>query len=814
MKKLLIISLWATIGCLMSQTATAQEAEAATPKTTIIVEGVLLDSLTHEGEPYATLRILRKSSSGTPAAMGVTDMEGHFNLPLHSHGTFVLSVTSVGRKPFTKEFRIEPEETKADLGLLYLSEASEMLQGVEVVAQKPLVKMDVDQISYSMKDDPDAKTNTLLEMLRKVPMVTVDGEDNIKVNGSSSFQVFVNGKPNAMMSANPSQTLKAMPATGIKSVEVLTNPGAKYDAEGVGGILNINTEGGSNMEGYSLSLNAQAGSMVQGGGAYALMQAGKLTLSANLNASHVSIPEVGILNIRQDENSRMDYRGSTHGHTQLLFGNFDASYEIDSLNSLSASIGLFNTPQQMYGDATTDILRNDIPTFSYSTRTENHTRNFSLNGSIDYRHIFANNPQHTLTLAYRLGMQPKKTDATTLFSIDGHSDDALASGLTDRRNTDRNNMQEHTFQADYTLPLAQGHEIETGAKYILRRNSSESRELDYRHNSNISALYAAYNLHTGAFGMKTGVRYEHTAQRVKFLSGNGTDFDLKYDNLVPSLSLSYNLAERQQLGLGYNLRISRPGIGFLNPYVNDQEPTHITYGNPALKPEKAHSLSLTYNLFSGRFMLNANLRHTFLNNGLEEYTRAEEDVLYTTYDNIGRRRTTEFSLFLNWNMLPLTRLTLNATTAYMDLRSPSLGYRNHGWQQSVMVGMQHTLPWKLRASANFFGNTRGIALQGHSAGFSIHTLSLSRTFLKDDRLSLSVTAINPFLKSIKMDSDLSSTDFTQTTRCRMPLRSVMMGVSLRIGNLKPKQKTITAIESDVRDKQDENSQLNSIIIPR
>ena len=111
------------------------------------------------------------------------------------------------------------------------------LQGVEVVKQKSLVKSDIDKITYDIENDPDSKSNTVIEMLRKVPMVTVDGEDNIQVNGSSSFKVYVNNKPNQMMSNNPKEVLKSMPASSIKKIEVITNPGPKYDAEGVGGIL-------------------------------------------------------------------------------------------------------------------------------------------------------------------------------------------------------------------------------------------------------------------------------------------------------------------------------------------------------------------------------------------------------------------------------------------------------------------------------------------------------------------------------------------------------------------------------------------------
>ena len=163
------------------------------------------------------------------------------------------------------------------------------LQGVEVVKQKSLVKSDIDKITYDIESDPDSKSNSILEMLRKVPMVTVDGEDNIQVNGSSSFKIYVNNKPNQMMSNNPKEVLKSMPANSIKKIEVITNPGPKYDAEGVGGILNIITHN-QGIEGYTATFSGNVSNRGAGGGVYATVKSGKLTLSTDYNYSYTDSP--------------------------------------------------------------------------------------------------------------------------------------------------------------------------------------------------------------------------------------------------------------------------------------------------------------------------------------------------------------------------------------------------------------------------------------------------------------------------------------------------------------------------------------------
>ena len=186
------------------------------------VKGILLDSLSNEGEPYSTIRISLKNNPAKPVKLAVTGADGRFDERLAVPGTYLIHFTSVGKSPVQKEFSISTNRKNVDLGKILIAEATEMLKGVEVVAQKPLVKAEIDKVTYSIEDDPDSKTNTTLEMLRKVPLVTVDGEDKIQVNGSSKFKVHVNGKPNNMMSNNPTEVLRSMPANSIKSIEVIT----------------------------------------------------------------------------------------------------------------------------------------------------------------------------------------------------------------------------------------------------------------------------------------------------------------------------------------------------------------------------------------------------------------------------------------------------------------------------------------------------------------------------------------------------------------------------------------------------------------
>ena len=310
------------------------------------VKGILVDSLSKQSEPYATIRISFSKNPDKPVQLAITSDNGKFNEKLKEPGNYIILFSSVGKKPVQRSFTLTEKSPTADLGTILISEATEMLKGVEVVAQKPLVKAEIDKVTYSIEDDPDSKTNSTLEMLRKVPLVTVDGEDKIQVNGSSNFKIHVNGKPNTMMSNNPKEVLKSLPANSVKSIEVITEPGAKYDAEGIGGILNIITVSGSNMQGYTVSLNAGVNNQGYNAGAYGTVQVGKFTVTGNYSYNHNDSPEHTSSSNREDFTSDtykyLSQQNSGKSKGGFNFGSMEGSYEIDSLNLVSFSM-------QMYG---------------------------------------------------------------------------------------------------------------------------------------------------------------------------------------------------------------------------------------------------------------------------------------------------------------------------------------------------------------------------------------------------------------------------------------------------------------------------------
>ena len=728
-----------------------------TANTSFQVKGILLDSLTQEGEPYATIKIVKKEAPAKALKMLVTDMKGQFQEKVPGTGNFVMTITSVGRTPIVKDFSVKAGEKLVDFGTLYIVDASNELGQVEIVAQKPLVKADIDKIEYNVQDDPDAQSNSVLEMLRKVPLVTVDGEDNIQVNGSSSFKVYVNGKPNNMMSNNPTEVLKSMPANSIKHIEVITNPGPKYDAEGVGGILNIVTVG-SGLEGYTATFSANVSNRGAGGGAFGTIKSGKLTVSARYNYNYNDQPRnysSGSQHVTSEavteNSSNLDYDGSNKGHGSFQSGSMEASYEIDTLRLVTMSFGLWGGGNKSNGS--TDYIAtfpeniNAAPIYSYSAFNRSKSSWYSIDGGVDYQRLFKVKDR-MLTFSYKINTRPQTSDSYTEYEIDkGYNPDwaDYLKRLRNLHNDGEQNTTEHTFQADYTTPIGKLHTLEAGAKYILRNNSSEDDRFDaddtgkyeynkeqsshYKHLNDIIAAYLGYGLKVKRLSGRLGVRYEHTIQDVKYLVGRGEDFTKNFDDVVPSASIGYKLTDMSNLRLGYNMRIYRPGIWYLNPYLNDTDPSYISQGNSELDSEKSHAFNLSYSNFTQKFNINLSARYSFTNNSIENVTKlmpdteieglknpTGKDVLYSTYANIGKTRRASVSAYVNWNATPRTRIYMNMSGDYSYMEG-SEGMRNDGWSLFAYGGAQQTLPHDWRISLNVFGQTPWIMLQGKGSSF-------------------------------------------------------------------------------------------------
>ena len=836
---LLLLLMFMTSGMMYAQQQKTQQSQQRTAAPSYTLKGVLLDSLTQEGEPYATIKIAKKNAPQKALKMAVTDLNGKFQEKLTvAPGEYIITLSSVGKVTIVKDFTVKASEKVIDLGKLNMAEATNELKGIEVVAQKPLVKVDVDKIEYNIEDDPDSKTNTVMEMLRKVPLVTVDGEDNIKVNGSSSFKIHVNGKPNNMMSNNPKDVLKSMPANTIKHIEVITSPGAKYDAEGVGGILNIVTVGGG-FEGYTATFRASGSNRGAGAGEYATIKSGKLTITGNYNYNYDTSPKSYSDSYRENYDSEdqkyLESKSSSDYNGSFQYGNLEASYEIDTLRLLTASFGMYGGANDNKSDGLTTMwnAQRDRLAYQYRSLSDGDGSWYSMRGNVDYQRTSKKNKDRMITLSYKISTQPQNSDYYTDYKDikDPFEMDIVKKFLLNNSHSDgKTNTTEHTFQVDYTTPIGKLHTIEAGAKYIIRNNLSDNklfeaegvsdnyeynndRSSKYKHLNDILAAYLGYTLRYKTFSFKPGVRYEYTSQDVKYLAGAigpEADFSTSYNDFVPSVTMGIKIGKTQNLRGGYNMRIWRPGIWNLNPYFDDRNPMFISQGNSNLESEKSHSFNLSYSMFSMKFNVNISLRHSFGNNGIERVSRligkggeefpgghhAPEGALYSTYENIGKNRNTGLSLYGNWNASPNTRIYLNGDGSYVDIKSPAQGLHNYGWNASLYGGIQHTFPLKIRASLNAGGSTPYISLQGKGAGYYYYSLGVNRSFIKD-RFTVSAYVSNIFEKYRSYNNTTMGENFLSKSSSRYQSRSFGISLSYRIGELKASvKKAARSINND------------------
>ena len=793
------------------------------------VKGVLMDETLGESEPFATVRVYKVGKTDKPVAMFLTDENGQFSQEIKGNGKFEMVFSSVGKDDLKQTIELG-STSLLDLGTLYIKEGENMLKGVEIIAQKPLVKMDVDKMSYNVAEDEDSKSNTVLDMLRKVPMVTVDGQDNITVNGSSNFKVYVDGMPNVMFSSNPSMVFKSMPATAVKSIEVVTNPGAKYDAEGAAGILNIvmNKQmmaGGAaaaSMDGYTGTLRASAGNKQLGASAFVSGQKGKLSYSVNAMTSY-NKPGNTTTEMEQIQNNGMSQILTSENDVKTPFsmGSLTLGYQIDSMSVLNLTAQVNAMTMKSHGTSMTTLGGNGYDTgFNYGSTTNMKMTRTSFNGSIDYQRFFNQDHTKSLALTYQLNYSPATTEMTNNFGVTSDYID-----LTDRFSDNTDKTTNHIFQLDYTMPVGKGQTLSLGGKFQLHDASSDSKyyltgvydptsSSEYEYKNSILAGYGEYAGNFNKVGVKAGLRYEYTWQDVEYHLGRGDDFKKEYGNLVPTASLQYTISAGSNLGLTYNMRISRPGISYLNPYVDRSNPISISYGNPDLDVEKAHNVSLVYNMFTPKLMVNLNLHHNFTDNAISQYSFYDENnIMNTTYGNVVQSHQTGLSAYLNYLLTPKTRLFLNGAANYLDLRSDELDQKNSGWTANAMIGLQQTLPWDLKLSAFAITSTKSYTLQGWSGGFNLLTASLSKSLLKD-KLTLSVSGLMGLNKggNINIESSSRGKDFTSYNNIKVPIYGVTFTVSYTFGNSKRQatQQHVNRVTNDFIEQQSQGEVINSI----
>lgn len=791
------------------------------------IKGQVVDSLSNETVPYATLSIALANAPQKAIKLLACDDDGKFTTTLKQPGTYIMSMQSLGKLPAVKRFTLTEGKKSLNLGKLFMNDDTQQINEVTVVAQKPLVTVEVDKITYSLDDDPEAKTNNALEMFRKVPMITVDGEDKIQLKGSSNYKIYMNGKPSNLLSGeNASDVLKSMPASSIKNIEVITDPGSKYDAEGVGGIINIITSKNA-MQGYTGTVRANASTLGSfGGGGYVSLKVGNLGLTANYGYNNRNSPWNDSHSERETDEDRLaegrptklieDGRSKYKGPFQ--YGYLEASYEIDTLNLISVGANLFRGKSKNLSelDAVLNPLGdefNSSPIYKFHRNSVSEGTFGSTDLNVDYQHSTSKKDE-LLTVSYRFSQSPNDSESNTELS------DVVNYYLSNeypKWNINDASTIEHTGQIDYTTPLFNKQTLEAGVKYINRQNKSNTLEQIYndstkmwedhsrdnsqfRHTQHIYSAYLGYLIRLNKFGIKAGVRAEGTSLKAEFARKPDMDFSTNYFDVVPNATLTYQIDMSTQIRLGYNMRIQRPGIWYLNPYINDVDPQNISQGNPNLDSEKSNNVNLNFSKFTQKFSINASLSYTFVNNPIERYSFTADfpvddprsqynGAMWNTYDNIGKKQQVGMFLYGNWSPTTWFRIYMNGGLDYTDLKAPTLDLKKDGVSGRVFAGTQFTLPKDFRINLNGGYFSPWIMLQGKQSPFYFAGLNVSKDFLKK-KLSVSVGANNPFWKTMKMEMTTNGEGFRNVSTNWRSAREFRFSVSYRFGTMKGQIKKV------------------------
>ncbi|MBJ2195647.1 MAG: TonB-dependent receptor [Muribaculaceae bacterium] len=793
---------------------------------TFNVTGEVADSV---GEPeiYATVRVYAVADSVKPVSLGTTDGEGRFSQTLKEAGAYRLTVASVGKALLEKEFELTQGNPKVNLGRLVTHDAANELGEIEVVAQRPLVVREIDRLGYDVKADPDASTSNLREILRKVPLVTVDEDGTIKVKGSTDFRIYKNGRPNNSYTKNAKDIFAAIPASSIKKIEVITDPGAREDAEGVGCILNIVTDSETSLKGVvgSANLYMDNYSYYPRPNIWLSTQIDKVTMAVNggfgVTPKNSRDSEGRSRNFTEyyDTGNRLESQSYSRSPYTNGWMGFESSWEPDTLNLFTVEFNMYGygltDPEQV--DATRMLASDGSLIYGYNSYAEvAHNKYFDFDGAVNYQRS-THLKGETITLSYRASTTDQHQEAE-LFYTDMVNCDF---GYTGKYYNTRLKFLEQTVQADWSRPYGSHHKVDIGGKAIFRHNHSMSDYIyrgagvthdDFTHHTTVGALYADYRLNVGKWNFRAGFRYEYSYLSAKFKEQAEAhdNFSARLHDLVPNAAISWNINDENSLKVSYNRNIRRPGISYLDP-TRSISPTAQSFGNPDLESEVYNNVSLNYSLIKSKFNLDFNLGGTLVNNSLAQVQWLENDIQYSTYANIGKRRIASMGLYFQWSINSKTRwmTNLNLTYAYMSQPSPvdatgaTVRLSRARWNINPWTRISRDLPWKLEASLSGYfwtGSLNSVYSYSASSSKNIgYSISLSRKFLKDDRLTLRINANNLFgpgsseYRSMTYNPGYYS-EYVSMSNNR---RYVGLSVNFRFGSLNVQvKKTASSISND------------------
>ena len=752
------------------------------------ISGTILSAQTNKPLQYASVELIGTSGFQL-IGQGLTDSLGHFELNTNDQDTVhILRVLLLGYKLYRQQIA-DPKDMI--LPVIRLSPDTKELQEVVVAARSPLVRQEVDRISYNVQADPENKINSLLDMLRKVPLLSVDADDNVKLKGSSSFKVLIDGHPSALVVNDPKDIFRSMSASNIQRIEVITIPPAKYDGDGLAGILNIITVK-KTLDGYSGNVGV-AYKFPNGPRTYGAfnLKSGKFAVSAFGGWNEYNTPQTQYYINSQTipAGTTVSQDGSARSLSNQGYGSAQFTYEADSLNLISAVINYNGGSSSRVSNSFT--RQKDSLYRQYQLGDDGHSRQHTLELGLDYQLGFKRNKGQLLSFSYRYNTSVN--DQTSQLT----AADQVNEAINDYSQNDHAGTHEQTAQLDYTQPIGKL-TMEAGVKGIFRNNFSDysvngldsavtaldNQANQFKYRQDIYSVYDSYEMDLADWTLKAGLRLEHTDIAANF--GGATDIAIPgYNNLIPSLAVQRKFSQVSSIGLGYTQRILRPGIMQLNPYVDRQNPDFITYGNPVLQPEVNHIISLTYNNYQ-KLDITTSISYAFSGNTIQFIEVLGKDgVSRGTYGNLGTNDNLEGDININYPLTDRMNLSLNGQISYITLKGE---VANELLTRQTLIGngsvyMSYNLGHNWKMGYNFLYFSPAKTLQATSSPYYYNSLSLAKSLL-NKKLNISASVSNPFSRFLNYQYNYIDPRFIQTSHNDIVYRRFNIGVNYAFGKLK------------------------------
>ena len=776
--------------------------------------GTVLDSLTRQPVPFATVVLLLPAPSEKAAAGQSADEQGRFELTKLKAGPYRLRISFVGYGVRTRTVTVT--DGRLALGTIELPATAQKLGEAVVVAQKPLMEVKPDRLVYNAEQDVTNAGGTAQDVLRKAPLLAIDGDDNVTMRGNSNFKVLINNKPSPTLAANLKEALKSIPADQIKSVEVITTPPAKYDGEGTAGIINIVLKKGAK-QGLNGTVGANAGTRGSNGNGSLNFRQGKFnftsSLNGGLNYNNRSSSNSEQITYRSTRNDTLRQDGTGRSTGYYGSGSLGLDYDPAEHHSLSLNGSFFSyggTGQSGNVNRYTTPLPGFGPVFLRDTRSTYQGGNAEVTGT--YTRTYKQERREWSTILQYAYNGNRNGYEFNQFNNSEQPRDVGQASYRERSLT-RLPGHEYTLQSDYTLPLGEKKTLEFGLKGILRLTGSQAQvdtlfpaqaadfatsryrgtSFDYR--QDVEGAYATYNFNaTEKLHLGLGGRVERTGLWAEFANTNTGIPYRSYLTPLPNANLSYTLSKTSSLRLAYSRRISRPYIYYLNPYVNRSNPISYSYGNPNLDPELTHSVELSYNNFIKTTSFNVALSVLRTGNSIERVSFASTQPLLPVPDEIvpapnlvletsaNVASNTVFQLNGYVSAKPTTKWSLNlgGNVEYLILRSTALDLTRRGFAGNYNVNTSYKATKTLTLQGNLYHSLARPVLQGRNSAFIYYGLGLRQTLLKG-RADLSFNAQYPFTAQRTFAYATTTPAFSQNSRFTNQQRQFRVGFTYRFG---------------------------------